>query len=111
MKQVSSFHPGSGNREDVQTRLLHRKTDPPTSRQAANRTVKRGSVGRSRGIFLNMLRIYEGLTCKEAAIRFMPGQWNYWQVEWDKRVKVWARQGHIRETGEVRDGSRVWSAT
>ena len=97
-------------RKDIETRLLHRTTDPATSKAAARRVVKSMRLGVSLREFLNILSVYGPMTCREASERMPASESDYWNAEFNKRVHSWHVAGHIELTGEVRDGGRVWSA-
>jgi hypothetical protein len=110
--QLGMFAPGSGGREasTVQARLLARTDDPATSKRAAKKIVHRGDDS-SLGEFLNVLLQSGELTCKEAAqrVHLIAGySADYWNSEFNKRVKSWAVAGHIELTGDERGGGRVW---
>lgn len=114
-RQGSLFRPGSANREEavpIQARLLARKTDPATSKQAAKRVVRSGRQGLSLRLFRLLLKNHGPLTAKQAgALTKRP---DFWQVEFCKRTDGWMKAGHIRvalePSGRERtvDGSRVW---
>jgi hypothetical protein len=67
VSQLSLYAPGSGGREDLQTRLLHRKDDPETSRHAASRTARTITQGQRDALIL--LRRFGPGTCLELAQR------------------------------------------
>ena len=114
-RQGGLFSPGSANREEpVQARLLARRDDPATSKQATKRVVRSGRQQKSLWIFLFLLRLHGPLTAKQAGACQGDYRTDYWQVEFCKRTDAWMKAGHIRVARDaegrerVIDGSRVW---
>ena len=114
-RQGVLFSPGSANREEpIQARVLARRDDPATSKQATKRVVRSGRQQKSLWIFLFLLRLHGPLTAKQAGACQGDYRTDYWQVEFCKRTDAWMKAGHIRVARDaegrerVIDGSRVW---
>lgn len=90
----------------IRRKATARKRDPKVSHDAAAR-VELGKAEQQRQAILKMLYRFGGLTCKELAGVIS----NHTQVVADS-VDIGKRIGEVEgiaPTGEVRNGSRVWS--
>ena len=103
--QLPLCAPAEGGREIILTQLHSRRDDPETSKRAAAK-LKREEESKSLKFFLFLLRAWGPMTCKEAGDRTVNK--DFWNTEFNKRAKKWHVAGHIKLTGEDRNGSRVW---
>ena len=120
MRQTVLFAPGSANREEpIRARVLARRDDPVTSKQAARRIVESGRLSKGQIDCLAHIRAFGPGTTWEIALRHpwvvrgrvTPESLHYLMA---RRLPELERKGLVRVQRDdkgrdvKRDGSRCW---